>query len=81
MLGNHDISRDSCLLKLFFFFWLKISYYSVTSFRIFGTAYIRRPWKWGTDSLEFFLPGASGRMGRFFTQVLFHNSVSFNAIT
>ena len=80
MLGNHDISRDRYLLKLFFF-WLKISYYSVTSFRILGTAYIRRTWKWGSDSLGFFLSGASGRMGRFFTQVLFHNSVSFNAIT
>ena len=62
-------------------FWLNISYYSVTSFRILGTAYTRRPWKWGTDSLGFFLPRASERMGRFFTQLLFHNSVSFNALT
>ena len=39
MLGNQDILRDRYLLKLWVF-WLKISYYSVTSFRILGLAYI-----------------------------------------
>ena len=39
MLGNHHILRDRYLLKLWVF-WLKISYYSVTSFRILGLAYI-----------------------------------------
>ena len=60
-----------------------ICYYSVTSFRILGLAYIGDHKNKDTTSQGFFLPGASGGTVRFFTQLLrvFHNFVSFSTFT